>query len=301
MSSSTIKRLQRFQRPAIFKMNVKPISFDYFTRIPVKIGNLAGMVLYYTDALKPKSAYRWKNVFFWISYFVLSEVVFFELMFLVKSFGNYKNFLEMTALAPCMGFCLLGLYKMLVIWNNRVKITEIINSLKEIYPKTIEEQEKWNVKLYKDETNTIMYWFVALNFISIIFFNFMAFFVSMFDLFQTGVYRKEFPYFLWYPYDVYTDDFMIFEINYAIQAWAGFLAIIGILSTDLLFCSIVTQLCMQFDILGGQLKEFVPEKTEKDLKFLGECVHRHNVLYRLVLCIYDRWRLFFFCFMENLV
>lgn len=276
----SIKRLRRLKLPNITKMKVQLISFDSFLRIPVKVGNLAGIILYYSDG--PKSAYFWKTILFWISFFVLSEVVFFEFMFVFKSFGNYKSFLEITALAPCMGFCILGLYKMLVIWFNRIKITEIINCLKEIYPKTVEDQEKWNVKMYSNESDTIMLWFNSLFLVVIIVFNFMAFFVSMFDLFKTGLYRKEFPYFLWYPYNAYTDDYMIFEITYANQAWAGFVAIIGILAADLLFCSFVIQLCMQFDFLSVQLKEYKPDKSEKDHKFIGECVRRHNLIFKLL-------------------
>lgn len=257
-------------------MTVQLISFDSFTTVPIKIGNLGGMVLY-TDG---KSDYFWKTIWFWFSYFVLAEVTFSEFIFLLVSFGSYKNFLEMTALAPCMGFCLLGLCKMLVIWNNREKLTKLINSLKEIYPNTIEEQEKWNLKIYCNESNTIMYWFAVLNFILIIFFNFMAIFVSIFNFIKTGVYKKEMPYFLWYPYDVYTDEFMIFEINYAIQAWAGFVAIIGILATDLSFCAIVMQLCMQFDIIAGKLKEFVPDKSKRDYKFISETVRQHNLVFK---------------------
>lgn len=259
-------------------MKVELISFDSFTQIPIKVANLAGMVLYYTD--NAKSVNFWKTIFYWFSYFVLAEVTFSEFMFLVTSFGNYKNFLEMTALAPCMGFCCLGLCKMLVITNNRIKITNIVNCLKDIYPKTIEEQEKWNLKVYCDDSNAIMYWFSVLNLILVIFFNFMAIFVSTFYYIKTGVYNKELPYFLWYPYNVYTDEFMIFEISYAIQAWAGFVAIIGVLATDLIFCAIVIQLCMQFDILASKLREFVPDKTERDYQFISECVQRHNLVFK---------------------
>lgn len=252
------------------------INFDSCTKTARTVCGWIGMVPYMMDPLKSKIYYFVKNLYFWSSFCVLSLLVVGEIIYLINGIGNYTNFLEMTALAPCVGLCFMGLAKSATIWGNRSKITHIVRELKEIFPKTKNEQIKWNVKKYLAETNKLILVFVTAYVSAVAAFNFVPFIKSMNVYIRDGNYPKEFPYFIWYPFDPYSEGW--FGINYVIQMWAGFTATFGSVGPDVLFCSIVTQICLQYDILSKKLLAYVPENSIRDYQFLNDCVRQHNLL-----------------------
>lgn len=252
------------------------INFDSCTKTARTVCGWIGMVPYMMDPLKSKIYYFWRNLFFWSSYFLLALLVVGEFIYLFKGIGNFTNFLEMTALAPCIGICVLGLAKSTTILSNRSKITNIVRNLKEIFPKTMEEQIKWNVKKYLSETKKLVFVFVTAYVAAVTAFNFVPFIKSFNVYIREGFYPKEFPYFIWYPFDPFKDGW--FQLNYVIQMWAGCTATFSSIGPDVLFCSIVTQICLQFDILSQKLINYVPQNSVKDYQFLKDCVKQHDLL-----------------------
>lgn len=252
------------------------INFDSCTKTARTVCGWIGMVPYMMDPLKSKIYYFWKNLYFWSSYCVLALLVIGELIYLFGGIENFSNFLEMTALAPCIGLSLLGLAKSTTIWGNRSKITNIVRQLKKLFPKTKDEQIKWNVKKYLAKTNKLILLFVTAYVSAVAAFNFVPFIKSLNVWIRKGFYPMEFPYFIWYPFDPFKKGW--FGINYVIQMWAGFTATFGSVGPDVLFCSIVTQICLQFDILSEKILKYVPQNSIKDYQFLNECVRQHNLL-----------------------
>lgn len=253
------------------------IEFSKFTNIPRRFCGYIGLIPFYDDpSINDVKKYRYKHMIFWTSFVILTICLIGEFIYLFKGMGNFKNFLEITALAPCIGFVMLALTKMFAIWYNRPKLTELMNTLKQIYPNRKSQQKKWKVGKYCQSTNSLMFLFSTLYMILIWIFNFMPITITFYKLIKTGEYQRELPYFIWYPFDVYKTG--IFEINYLIQVWAGFTAAAGILSADLLFCSVITQICMHFDILGCEIRRIIPGRSDKDYKNLIDLIHRHNLL-----------------------
>lgn len=252
------------------------IRFELYTKIARKICGWMGMIPYIDNPLK---SYVGKNTYFWISYIVLVICVIGETIYLLNTFGNDQKFLEMTALAPCMGFCFLGLTKSTTIWLNRSQITEIMKKFEKMFPSSKVEQTKWNVQKYLTDSNNYSTLFAIVFVMVISVFNFTPFFVSSKVFINEGYFPKELPYLIWYPFDPYKEGF--FEVIYLIHCWAGFTAAFGTLGPDIMFCSIVTQICLQFDILSEKLLTYVPQNPVKDRQFINECVENHNLLIEL--------------------
>lgn len=254
------------------------INFKSYTETGRKICRWIGLIPYTDNKVKFSV---WKNLYFWISYIVLVICVIGETIYLLKTFGNDQKFLEMTALAPCMGFCFLGLTKSTTIWLNRSAITDLMGQLEKMFPTSKDDQIKWNVRRYLAESNILFMLFSSVFILVISVFNFCPFLLSSKVFINEGYFPKELPYLIWYPFDPYQEG--IFEILYLIHVWAGFTAAFGILGPDIMFCSIVTQICLQFDILSEKLQNYVPQNTVKDHQFINECVENHNLLIELTL------------------
>lgn len=58
-----------------------------------------------------------------------------EVAYFRQSLINYKGFLDVTAVAPCIGFCFLSLIKMLTVSFNSKKLSQMYTELRNMYPK----------------------------------------------------------------------------------------------------------------------------------------------------------------------
>lgn len=109
-------------------------------------------------------------------------------------------------------------------------------------------------------------------------FNLMPFFVIIYYYFDDGSYRKHMPYFMWYPFDPLQP--VVYEICYIAVMWAAFVCAIGILCADLMFCTIVTFMCLQFDLLSFTIKKIVNERLPK--KTIKQWIEDHNELMKMI-------------------
>lgn len=62
------------------------------------------------------------------------------MIFFQRSLVNYTGFLDMTAVAPCIGFCILSLTKMLTVSLNSKKLNKIYMELRDMFPKDTENK-----------------------------------------------------------------------------------------------------------------------------------------------------------------
>lgn len=223
--------------------------------------NLIGLIPYFDYHGQKVS--KIKTSVFWFSFAILFLCLLGEFIYFYKAFGNFKNFLEMTALAPCIGFVILALTKMLIIWHNRENFTVIMLDLRILYPTKLSDQNKYNVKKYLIEMKLIMTNFSTLYMILIWIFNLTPYCTMIYEYINTNTWTKELPYFIWYPFDVYK-YVGVYEITYLIQCWAGFTSATAILGADLLFCAIIMLICMQFDILRDKFNAIEFEDIQDD-------------------------------------
>lgn len=62
------------------------------------------------------------------------------MIFFERSLVNYTGFLDLTAVAPCIGFCILSLTKMLTVSLNAKKLSKMYTELQEMFPKCEENR-----------------------------------------------------------------------------------------------------------------------------------------------------------------
>lgn len=258
------------------------VLFNEFFAIPDKFFRLIGVVGYSGAEARPVSKLhaRLLTIFFWSSFINLFICFVGECIFFVLGFGDFDNFLKLTALAPCMAFVGMSLEEMLMIWWYRKQLGEVIMFLEEMYPKQcVQEQLQYNIPQTKSKLRWLMIYFATSYMTLISTFNFIPFFVTVYEYFQEGVWKRELPYFIWYPFDPYTDA--VFPVLYFLQSWAGFTTVIAILAFNIFLGALITLFCLQFDILNTKLKLLKPSKEnyKNDLKELIKLIEIHTALF----------------------
>lgn len=248
-------------------------SSENFTSFSEKAFSLNGWIPF-----KKQTVSKLKLVYFWAANIIciitlMQGTIYFILNFLLKS----ASLLELTNLAPCMGFVMLALMKTyVVVYRNQGTFTEIIESLGKLFPKSMQEQEMYKVgKIFKRQ-KALNIFFSAIYVTLFVIFNLMPIFISIQIYYTDGIIHKEFPYMMWHPFDAYQP--VVFEICYLLVIWAAFTCDIAVLSTDLLYSNVLTLLCMQFDILKSELEHLKAEKSNECLIELKKKILLHMEL-----------------------
>lgn len=244
------------------KMN-ELVQFESFIRVPEIFYDMIGIARYGEprDTLKA----RLKQLFFWCSYANTIFCLCIEHVYFFKAAGSSSNFLELTALAPCIGFTALSIVKIMTIKLNEAKVNGILDRLNELFPRTLQEQKLYRTYQYNLESQVVMKSFSVLYMILIWIFNLLPLVSMLVNYLSKGVLVKELPYFMWYWYDWQKEG--LYELTLFHQTWGAFDSAVFNLCTDLMFCAIILLICLQFDVLAHRLKH-----SKNDYSELVSCV-----------------------------
>lgn len=248
------------------------ITVHDFTSIARRTSSLLGWNPYNLKNSKSNETMSFlKTFYFRISITYAAVCMLQQFIYLILNFGDGNSFLELTNVAPCMGFSLLGLMKILfVIYRNKKELTNVMAKMDLLFPKNYRDQERYGVRKVLRNLTLVMRSFSTMYMGLIWLFNLMPVFISIYLYFDEGViYHKQQPYIMWYPFNPLQP--IVFEISYIIVMWGAFTCALSILSTDLLYCSVLTLLCLLFDTLKMDLQQLNsknPNIIRKDLKTL---------------------------------
>ncbi|XP_058825003.1 odorant receptor 85b-like [Topomyia yanbarensis] len=245
------------------------VKFESFIRVPEIFYDMIGMMRYGESRNTTKA--RFKRLFFWSSYANTIFCLIIEHIYFIKAAGNFTNFLELTALAPCIGFTALSIVKIMTIKLNETKLNGILDRLNEIFPRTHLEQERYRTYQYNLESQVVMKSFSVLYMILIWIFNLLPLVSMLVKYLTSGVLEKELPYFMWYWYDWNKEGY--YEITFFHQNWGAFDSAVYNLCTDLMFCAIILLICLQFDIIAYRLKH-----AKDDYRELVGCIELHQIV-----------------------
>lgn len=215
----------------------------------------------------------WSKVYFALAIFYTTLCLVQEIIYFVLHFGDENTFLSLTNLTPCMGFVALALVKVFTIYWNRKRLGKIVKKL-ESFQENHENKIKGIVKTSRLMMKSQTILFLVLIWI----FNLMPLCVIVYWFVVDGSYHREMPYFMWYPWNCLQP--FIYELCYTVVMWGAFSCSIGILSTDLMFCSIVILLCLRFNSLSDRIRQVVDSLDSR--KLLRAWIVEHCELIKIV-------------------
>lgn len=99
--------------------------------------------------------------------------------------------------------------------------------------------------------------------------------MTLVDYLRLGVWKKEFPYFVWYPFDAFDDQY--FAYVYLSQTWAGFTTVFAMLAEVFIIGTLVLQFCIQFECISRSLREYRPSHATNN-QFLRKTIAQHNFI-----------------------
>ena len=263
------------------KVPIKTISnVNDFTSVALKLSRVNGWMPY---KLASENLGIFKLAFFWVSQINIAMSLVQGMSYFLMNLSDPTKIMEITNLGPCMGMVMLAMMKMyMVIYRNKDKITALMEKLDTLYPKTLEDQEKYGVQKVLDQLKFIMIGYSIMYMSLLWIFNLMPIYNAIYYYFVDGViYHKELPYIMWYPFDPLQP--ILYELSYFSSVWAGFTTALAVISTDLLYCSILTLLCMEFDILKKNFEDIHVKNAKKSFDELKKLVSVHIDLIESVL------------------
>ncbi|XP_037904907.1 putative odorant receptor 92a [Hermetia illucens] len=119
-------------------LDVKLVSYETFMTIPTSMYKTVGVNL---KRLRGRQSF-WTALNFWVGFTNLNAIILAEFIFLYKTFGQFSSFLEVTAIAPCLGFCIMSDFKISAILSNIASIENVQQTLNTIFPRTATAQQR---------------------------------------------------------------------------------------------------------------------------------------------------------------
>lgn len=260
------------------------VHFNDFISIPLKFLYSIGVIPFHlldaNNKYPPNSFRIFPLILFVLSFLNLGLLVIGEMIFFVKTFGNFVNFIEETALVLCIGFILLSFVKVITISWKKDQMSRLMTNLERLFPKTKDIQCDYKIEKYLHQTMLLTRIYSIVQMGMIWCFNFYPMSETIIGYVRHRTWKVDFPYYIWYPFNPYAPGF--FELNYLSQMWAAYVAAAAILAADVLLCGVVIQICMHFDHLKQKIIELKPTKYNRNIEFarLKQYIKTHNEIIR---------------------
>uniref|UniRef100_A0A182YKU6 Odorant receptor 6 n=1 Tax=Anopheles stephensi TaxID=30069 RepID=A0A182YKU6_ANOST len=202
-----------------------------------------------------------RNLGFISSFLLLSYTTFGELIYLLQMFEREVNFLEVTFQAPCIGYCIIGVLKMIILAGRRNMIAELVAMFRTKWSQAIVHDEHWKVCEDTMKPAIRVTSVTALvNVVMGISFTVLPIAEMIYHHYYTGSWNRQLAFNIWWPFDVLSGA-KYFWFVYPMYVVIGFTGIIIHMAFDCLFCILAAHLCMHFRILEHNLTHVVEVET----------------------------------------
>lgn len=179
-----------------------------------------------------------------------------------------------TILSTCIVEILL-FFKSISVWYNQEEYRDILLTLQELFPKTIEHQQKYNVKSFVLHFVRFKMVFLVTTVVMGLVYGFAPLITNMF----TGIWIYRLPFEIWMPINVLHPDNYYYV--YVWQIWMEHISEFIMMGYGLLVCSILTLLSMEFNYLQQDLLQLKKTSMLHDYKRLIFLIKRQNTLIML--------------------
>jgi len=248
------------------------ILFREFFRCE-KSANILGFGFLKNHDTPPSKLTRLNSLLFQLSIFLLFVLQVISFVINVK----HKLIYEAIDNLFCNGVIFVILFKIyLIFYHNRTNIYEVIATLDKHFPHSGVDQLKFKIHKYLRtlKLHEKLYYIILLT----VLFNFCS--MPLVHQIYGKVKSIDVEWELIMPLKLPFDQFIpvIYGLVNLIEAWICIFGIFAILSTDLLFASVMQILSMEFDILGQVISEINIENDEEAIKELKILVDIHQEL-----------------------
>lgn len=190
--------------------------------------------------------------------------------FCVLTLGDKEGFLMVTHDISCIGFATLTFMKFYVMFSlKKDELVDVLNRLDALFPKTNYEQEKYEVKKYVRTHRLQDFAYTWPMFGTFFLFNISGLLFPIIRYFIIdGVYIRRLQYYYIFPAGITGEEPGVFEVYYIFGSAGSFGIVFLLLAIDLMYCSIMAVLCLEFDILNHKFRTFNPKFTQTDIRIL---------------------------------
>lgn len=206
------------------------------------------------------------DIFFWFSTINVCLFVSFSAVSALKASLSMAAF---TFSLPLLSSTSLVVVKCLTIYFNKVNIAELLNKIKEFFPKE-NEQQKYDIKRY--HKNYILFARIYAFLFMVPCLCVMA--IPFISLISSG--NKSLPLNIWLPFDY--EHNVIYVIAYLWTIWACSNSVLLLIAIDTLMFVLITLLSMELDILKIDLVNLKASWNSKIDRQTGKLIKRHNDL-----------------------
>lgn len=240
--------------------------------------SMTGLTFYSIDSSKLKSkSFYMKLIMFWAHIFLqLLIIVGLVLYQCINQENTENNMIDSFTNILAIVFMFVSLLKTLVIFYHQKRISKILNELHDLFPKSHDIQIKHNLITEATRMNKLMMYYGLSNIIVCTTNNVSPLVAWVISCFTGETFQKKIPHVLWYPF---ANKPGVFQLMYLIDFVATTFSTIGNGAIDILLCTIILHICMQFQILQYEIQCFEHEEMQKEKLF--EYVRKHTQLSQL--------------------
>lgn len=232
-----------------------------------------------------KNQPRGSSLVKYFGYTNLNLAIIGEILYFIFNFTKFKSFLEMTDVMSYISLFGLAQIKVYKIISRRELIESLMERIDKMFPLGKQNQIDHHVNsYYKRVVYGVMLPLTIFTVGAVFIVVSMPVIKSLLELLVTGIYEKRLPFLIWYPFDI--DTMLIYMLVLIHQGYAGFIAAMSLLTSDLMLCYMTLQICMQFTGLCTKLKSMEPTGTHKDIEVLNKIIQNHDTIMKLVCRFY---------------
>ncbi|XP_034663388.1 odorant receptor 85b-like [Drosophila subobscura] len=239
-----------------------------------------GFEAYSTESRPPTDSLRNKLVF-WGSLANLGIAGLGEFIYFYLAIAE-GNLLEAVTVMSYIGFITVGLTKIFFIKWKKPALSALVQELEDLFPRGKVQEAKFKLEEYLGSCSRISFNYGLLYFILIWTFNLYP--IMELIVFEKWLMVREvgkmLPYLLYIPWK-WDDNWTYYMLLVALNI-AGYTSASAQISTDLLLCSVATQVVMHFDYLARSMENHnLSGDWPEDSRFICEVVRYHERILRL--------------------
>lgn len=217
------------------------------------------------------------NLIKYCGYFNLNLAIIGEILYFIFNFTKFKSFLQMTDVMSYISLFGLAQVKVYKIISRREFIESLLDRIDHMFPLQKQSQIDHHVNsYYKRVVYGVMLPLTAFTVGAVFTVVSMPVIKSLVEWLGNGLFEKRLPFLIWYPFSI--DSIFVYLLVLLHQGYAGFVAAMSLLTSDLMLCYMTLQICMQFTGICAELKNMKPTGTRKDIHILNKIIKHHEVI-----------------------